>query len=689
MAAGAFRVGNRFIQNGSLYRVARNIGGGVLAIEDLSAGRFLESPIADLLDAWAKGDLVFGDRPPPQSDEAVRNALRSAQCDAFLQSYSEAEQEQAKAKLAYVTGLESLPRSASVMTPVIAEIGSDSKLWKGTFSFARVPHFTTVAKWIRIYQDADRDIRALIDRHRDKGNTDDRYHPVVIQIVEDLVETRYLTPERPTITSILKDLKGMVALQNVTRLQSEKYKTPSYGYLKRRIAELPPYDVCKARFGQRAADIKFRFAGAGVSALRPLARACMDHSRMDVFVIDERTGLPLGRPWLTMVIDEYTRYILGYYLSFEDPSSVSMTRALRHALSPKAPSPDVKAAWDAWGIMDVLVVDNGMEFHSRALEAGAGRFGITIQFCPRRKPWYKGKVERFFGTLNTGLLVDMKGKTFSSILLKGDYDPAKHAVMTLKTLRRVVHMWVVDIYHQEGHGGLDDRLPSLVWDESVSEIDRFLPPSSLVLESAFSKSDKRRLTHKGIEFDSLFYNSAELGALRQMHGHEIDVEVRSYDDELGSIVVVEPDGKTLVKVPALDQDYAAGLTRWQHRVCRRYRARVLDEEARQISLLDARNRIRDLIKQDMALGSRKTRKNQQRFVQNDRAPAETETEAGATPDAQANKDVAIEAQTAECAATPIDRARKKKRAAAEVPALNADLDDVPAFASRKVAGRAK
>lgn len=87
-----------------------------------------------------------------------------------------------------------------------------------------------------------------------------------------------------------------------------------------------------------------------------------------------------------------------------------------------------------------------------------------------------------------------------------------------------------------------------------------------------------------------------------MHGHEIDVEVRSYDDDLGSIVVVGPDGKTLVKVPALDQVYAADLTRWQHRVCRRYRARVLDEEARQISLLDARNRIRDLIKQDMDLG---------------------------------------------------------------------------------------
>src|SRR5699024_7592053 len=155
--------------------------------------------------------------------------------------------------------------------------------------------------------------------------------------------------------------------------------------------------------------------------------------RMDVFVVDERTGLPLGRPWLTLIIDECTRYILGYYLGFEEPGSVSMARALRHALSVKTLMPDVQSAWDAWGLMDTLVVDNGMEFHGHALEAGAGRFGITIQFCPRKKPWFKGKVERFFGTMNTGLLADLKGKTFSNIFLKGDYDPAKHAVLTLDT----------------------------------------------------------------------------------------------------------------------------------------------------------------------------------------------------------------------------------------------------------------
>lgn len=683
MAAGTFRVGHRFVQNDHLHRVARNLGGGVLAIENLSTGRVKEQSVAELLDAWRSGALVLGDRPPPAPEAAVYEAIRQANSDAFVQSYSEVQQDRAKAKLAYVTRLESLPRSESVMRPVIEEIWADKKLWKDTFAFDKPPHFTTVAHWIRSYQDADRDIRALVDRHRDKGNKEERYHPIVVTMIDDLITTRYLTLERPTLQAILEDLKGMVARENATRLRTEQLTKPTYGYLKRRVAALAPYDVCKARFGQRVADIKFRVAGSNTLAQRPLARACMDHSRMDVFVIDELTGLPLGRPWLTIVIDEFSRYVLGYYLSFEEPSSVSMTRALRHALSPKEASSDSKCLWDAWGIMEVLVVDNGMEFHTRALEAGAGRFGITVQFCPRRKPWYKGKVERFFGTINTGLLVDMKGKTFSSVLLKGDYDPSKHAVMTLNTLRRVLHTWIVDIYHQEDHGGLDDRTPAMVWGEAMAGVDRFLPPSSLALETAFSKSDKRRLTHKGIELDSLFYNSADLGALRRRHGHEFDVEVRSYDDDLGSIVVVAPDGKTLVKVPAVNRDYADGLTRWQHRVCKRYQARVHSDDSRHISLLEARERIRQLIAQDMALASRKTRKSQQRFLQNE-PPTSEATPAAQPADAPLSKATENAPPPAPAAISAKQPTVLKSRLAQKLAAD--DDNDMPTFSSRKVAG---
>lgn len=618
MTVGSFCPGQRLTLKGEPYRIHRALGEGMVFMEALTSGRMAEHRISDLLAGWQAGDLVLGDGRPLPDETALVDALNRAHLDAFQQSYTEKEQKIAKAKLVYVVRLEPLPRTSYIMAPAIFDIWEDKSLWKHTFAFAKPPHYTTVARWISAYLKADRDIRALVNRHGQKGNRVSRVDPIVQTMADDLIHTRYLTEERPSIRAILKELKGMVALRNMTRLSSERLASPTYSYLKHRIRDMAPYDVCRARYGQRAADIKFRVAGRTTLALRPLARASMDHTRMDVFVVDERTGLPLGRPWLTLIIDECTRYILGYYLGFEEPGSVSMARALRHALGVKTLMPDVQSTWDAWGLMDTLVVDNGMEFHGRALEAGAGRFGITIQFCPRKKPWFKGKVERFFGTMNTGLLAGLKGKTFSNIFLKGDYDPAKHAVLTLDTLRRVVQTWIVDVYHQEWHTSLQ-MTPAEAWRQGMETVDQYLPPSSMAVESAFSISTTRRLTHKGIEFDCLLYNSAELGRLRELHGDHLPVEVRTHDDDLGSIIVVAPDGKTLIKVPALESEYACGLTRWQHRVCKRYQRRLKEDEAREIKLLDARRRIRALVEADMQLASRKTRSRQQRFVQQEGA----------------------------------------------------------------------
>jgi len=483
MVSSSFCVGQRLTLESQAHRVSRDLGGGLLAIEELATGRIKERRIGDLLDEWRTGKLIVGESTVLTEDEMLFKAIDRAHGDAFLQSYTDEQQDRARAKLAFVERLERLPRTAAVMTPLIGEIWSDEKLWGEACPFSRAPHFTTVAGWIHAYQAASRDIRVLVNRHRDKGNSAARIPSDVLTMVDDLIQTRYLTEERPTIRVIHKELKGLIALRNTTRLATDRFKVPSYGYLKNRISDIAPYDVCRARYGPRVADLKFRVAGRGVSTVRPLARAAMDHSRMDVFVVDERTGLPLGRPWLTIVIDEHSRYVLGYYLGFEEPSSVSMSHALRHAITPKESSPDVRSPWDAWGLMELLVVDNGMEFHSRALEAGAGRFGITVQFCPRRKPWFKGKIERFFGTINTGLLIDMKGKTFSDIVLKGDYNPARHAVMTLQTLRRVVHMWIIDVYHQEVHSTLG-KTPAQAWREDIEHTDRYLPPSSIAVATS-------------------------------------------------------------------------------------------------------------------------------------------------------------------------------------------------------------
>lgn len=677
MVMGSFCVSQSYQLNDQSWRICRDLGKGELTVEELATGRMQQVKVADLLTEWRAGRLTLDRKPMEVATSPLAAAIKMAHIDAFRQSYSEQEQLTAKVKLAYVQALKRRPRTEQVMVPIIHDVWAKNKK-AGVLLQSVPPHFTTVARWIRAYHDSGDDIRSLVDRLHQRGNRADRVDAVVDEMLDDLIQTRYLTLERPHIPEIRKELKGWIAKRNATRLEHEPLRVPSVEYIKTTIRQLPAYDVCRARYGKRVADLKFRAAGRGVVTVRPLERAAMDHTRMDVFVIDERTCLPLGRPWLTLILDEHTRYILGFYLSFEEPSSVSMTRALRHALTPKEISEDVKTSWDAWGVMETLVVDNGMEFHGHALENGAGRFGITIQFCPRRKPWYKGKIERFFGTLNTTLLVDMKGKTFSSLVLKGDYDPAKHAVMTLQTLRRVINIWIADIYHHTPHSVLK-MTPQQAWDEGIADVDRYLPPSSIATEAAFSVSHKRRLTHKGIEFDALFYNSAELGALRAEYGDVMNVEIRTNDEDLGSIVVVGPDGKALISVPALELEYAKGLTRWQHGVCKRHKNRLQDDQAAEISLLDAKLRIRALIQQDMSGKSRRrtTRNAQQRFLQDESAaPARVdESTAAISPPAPTTLPAAAPSRLPTVRTDPTD--------------LD-DADEIPVLKSRKrVAGGAK
>lgn len=104
----------------------------------------------------------------------------------------------------------------------------------------------------------------------------------------------------------------------------------------RKIAlNIDQYDVMNSRYGRRAADTKRGPRAAGVVTTRPLERVEMDHFLCDVHLVCEKTGIRLGRPWLTLAVDHYSGMVLGYYLSFAPPSAASVLAALRHAILPK------------------------------------------------------------------------------------------------------------------------------------------------------------------------------------------------------------------------------------------------------------------------------------------------------------------------------------------------------------------
>ena len=62
----------------------------------------------------------------------------------------------------------------------------------------------------------------------------------------------------------------------------------------------------------------------------------IDHTQLDIMVLDESRSHVLGRPWLTLVLDVATRCVMGFYVSFAAPSMEATARALVMAVLDKS-----------------------------------------------------------------------------------------------------------------------------------------------------------------------------------------------------------------------------------------------------------------------------------------------------------------------------------------------------------------
>ena len=129
-------------------------------------------------------------------------------------------------------------------------------------------------------------------------------------------------------------------------------------------------------------------------AERPNAVWQADHTPLDILI--RREEGKAAKPWLTVIIDDFSRAIAGYFLYFEAPSAIQTALALHQAIWRKA-----DARWHVCGIPDVLYTDNGSDFTSHHLEqvaAGHQNAACLLDACG--KPRGRGRIERFFGVIN-------------------------------------------------------------------------------------------------------------------------------------------------------------------------------------------------------------------------------------------------------------------------------------------------
>lgn len=313
------------------------------------------------------------------------------------------------------------------------------------------PDISTLKRWQeRAYRNGG-DMVAVMPRYDLRGGPNKSRMPeYIVQEMNAVIDNMYLTIDGHSMVASYEDLVARIAEKYDGRPQFHKVQTPSYSTFRRAILARNKFEVVASRNGAKAAERMFRVSNRSTEIYAFNECWEIDHTVLDLMVVDPETKLVLGRPRITAIIEYTTGSLMGIDIDFTGASAQAALNCLKHAITPKTylkeRFPEVQGEWPCHGIPMVLKMDNGPEFHSKSLRDACFELGIELQFCPVAQPWYKGRIERFFRTLNESLLRSLPGSTGIDLQRRKDVEDANLPVIDLTTLERILHIWIVDVY---------------------------------------------------------------------------------------------------------------------------------------------------------------------------------------------------------------------------------------------------
>lgn len=309
----------------------------------------------------------------------------------------------------------------------------------------------TLRRWLAAYR---RDGITGLTR---KPRADAKAHRVLDPRYVTLIEGMVLAKPQPSIANVHRRISALIT--------AEGGKPPSYSTVRTVVADIDPAMLVLAHQGSKAYgqafDLLHRREAEGANAIWQA-----DHTQLDILVVDQ-TGAPV-RPWLTVVIDDYSRAIAAFRLFTSAPSALQTALALRDAIWRKS-----DPGWSICGIPEVLYTDHGSDFTSRHIERVCAELKTRLIFSQPGRPRGRGRVERFFSTLNQRVISTLPGH-----LAPGT---SANPSLTMGALETALRGFILGEYHQTPHGSTgiapDARwrtgfLPRLA--ESLEQLDELL-----------------------------------------------------------------------------------------------------------------------------------------------------------------------------------------------------------------------
>ncbi|WP_283153618.1 TnsA endonuclease N-terminal domain-containing protein [Guptibacillus hwajinpoensis] len=305
----------------------------------------------------------------------------------------------------------------------------------------------TVLDWVARYRKAvklySNGYLGLLPNDKNKGNRKKRYSTEVIEHMDCFIENEYETTVQKNLSVVYGAFKNSCI--------DKGYPCPSYTCFWKRVKNRPIDVQTRKRKGKRAQYQQENFYWELDRTTPrhgdfPFNICHLDHTELDIELICPQSGKNLGRPYLSLLMDAYSRRVLAYYLTFEPPSYRSCMMVFRDCVRRFNRLPQQ------------VVVDNGKEFHSVYFESMLSMYEREIRRRPPGKPRFGSILERLFGTTNSNFIHNLIGNTkiMKNVreVTKG-VNPKNLAVWSLSNLALALETYFFQIYDDIEHPSLN------------------------------------------------------------------------------------------------------------------------------------------------------------------------------------------------------------------------------------------
>ena len=369
-------------------------------------------------------------------------------------------------------------------------------------------HCSTIYRWISQYKENNL-LSSLLPKHISKGAKGTlRIQEETELIIQKSINDLYLSQQKFSARKVYFDI--------VRKCKNARITHPSENTVRNRISQIEEKRKIKYRESAILADRKYRNTdGMFPEGKYPLDFIQIDHTPMDIDIVDEVHRKSIGRPYLTLAIDVYSRMITAFYISLDEPSYFSVSQCISQSILTKEKylrEIGVEGEWNVYGIPRAFGIDNAQEFRSKDLQRVCEEYGITISWRPVARPQFGGHIERVIGTAMNEIHT-LPGTTFSNVQKRGEYDSEKKSIFTLKELEKWFTEFIINQYHKQIHSGIrmtpekkyelgifgDDDNPGRGLPEKISNEDYF--------KISLLPTMERTIQQFGVKIDNIVYYS--------------------------------------------------------------------------------------------------------------------------------------------------------------------------------------